>query len=65
VLDTKLPLQVAVAVVLPPLATVLAWRHILIRRDLSGPLRGWWTVLCLLPTLGPLLYLGIGKGRLW
>ncbi len=61
----KLPLEVAVAILIPPIATILAWRDIVLRRDLSGPLRGWWAVVCLIPTIGPLLYLGIGGGSLW
>lgn len=63
--NARLPLQLALAVVIPPLATVLAWGDIGRRRDLPAPLRGWWVVLCLIPVLGPLLYLGIGGGRLW
>lgn len=59
-----LPLQVALAIVLPPVATILAWVDIVQRRDLSSPLRGWWVVLCILPTVGPLIYIGIGRGQL-
>lgn len=61
----KRPFEVAIAIIIPPLATVLAWRDIVRRRDLSGPLRGWWAVMCLLPSLGPLLYVAIGRGQLW
>lgn len=64
-LDTKLPFEVALAVVIPPLATILAWINIVHRPDLPAPLRGWWFFLCLVPALGPLLYLGIGGGSLW
>jgi hypothetical protein len=64
-LIAKRPFEVAVAIIIPPLATLLAWRNIVRRRDLAGPLRGWWAVMCLLPSLGPLLYVGIGRGQLW
>ena len=60
-----LPLQVAVTIVLPPLATIMAWIDIVRRPDLSGPLRGWWLIISLIPALGPLTYIGIGRGRLW
>lgn len=64
-LIAKRPFEVAIAIIIPPLATILAWRDIVRRRDLSGPLRGWWAVMCLIPSVGSLLYVGIGKGRLW
>lgn len=64
-IGVKLPVEVLVAVIAPPIATLLAWRDILVRRDLSGPQRGWWMVFCLLPTVGPLLYIAIGRGNLW
>jgi hypothetical protein len=60
-----LPFEVAISIVLPPLAMILAWLDIVRRPDLPGPLRGYWAVLCLIPVLGPLLYLGIGGGRLF
>jgi hypothetical protein len=60
-----LPFEVAVAIIIPPLGMVLAWLDIVRRPDLPGPLRGYWAVICLIPTLGPLLYLGIGNGRLF
>jgi len=59
-----LPFVVATSMLLPPVATILAWLDIVRRRDLSGPLRGFWVVTSLLPALGPLLYLGIGQGHL-
>lgn len=59
----KLPAEVAIVILIPPL--LLSWRDIVRRPDLPGPLRGWWAVMCLMPGLGPLLYLGIGQGQLW
>lgn len=61
----KLPLEVALAVIFHPLAMVLAWLDIIRRPDLSTVLRGWWIVVCLIPVVGPILYLDIGGGRLW
>lgn len=61
----KRPFEVAVAILIPPLATVLVWRDIVRRRDLSGPVRGWWIVMSMIPGLGPLMYLGISGGQLW
>jgi hypothetical protein len=61
----KRPFEVALTIIVPPAAMVLAWRDIVRRPDLPGPLRGWWAVVCTVPGIGPLLYLGIGGGRLW
>jgi len=61
----KLPLEVVVTIAVPPVATVLAWCDIVRRRDLSDPLSGWWAVVCAAPLVGPLVYLGIGRGSLW
>jgi len=63
-MNLNLPLEVAISMLLPPVATILAWLDIVRRRDLSGPLRGFWVVVCMAPALGPLLYLGIGQGHL-
>ncbi len=63
-MNLTLPFEVAISMLLPPVATVLAWLDIVQRRDLSGPLRGFWVVVCMAPALGPLLYLGIGQGHL-
>lgn len=59
----RLPMAVLVSICMPPLATVLAWADILRRNDMAPPLKGVWIALCLMPILGPLLYLGIGQGR--
>jgi hypothetical protein len=61
--STALPFAVAISILIPPVGTALAWLDIVRRRDLPGPLRGYWIVLCLIPGLGPLMYLGIGNGR--
>jgi len=59
----KRPIAVTVSILISPFATVLAWANLLRRRDLTPALKGLWIVLCLMPILGPLLYLGIGRGR--
>lgn len=56
-------MAVVVSIFIPPLATILAWMDALRRSDTAPPLKGLWIVLCLMPILGPLLYLGIGQGR--
>jgi hypothetical protein len=61
----QFPAQVAVALFIPPLATLLAWRDILHHRGLAAPVRGWWVLMVLIPGLGPLMYIGIARGRLW
>lgn len=57
------PAAVVVSILIPPLGIVLAWSNVLRRRDLAPSLKGLWIVLCSMPILGPLLYLGIGGGR--
>lgn len=59
----RLPMTVIVSIFIPPLATILAWTDILRRNEMAPPLKGFWIALCLMPILGPLLYLGIGQGR--
>jgi len=59
----RLPAAVVVSILISPLATVLAWSNVLRRRDLTPSHKGLWIVLCGIPVLGPLLYLGIGGGR--
>jgi len=57
------PAAVVVSILLPALGVVLAWSNVLRRRDLTPSHKGLWIVLCSMPILGPLLYLGIGGGR--
>ena len=59
----KLFLEVLIAVAVPPLGTVLCWGDIVRRRDMAPPLKGLWVVLCILPLVGPILYLGVGQGQ--
>ena len=44
---------------------VLAWINIAGRRDLTGPQKIIWAVVCLLWGIGPMLYTLVGGGALW
>jgi hypothetical protein len=61
----KLALEVVIAIVLHPLAVVLAWLSIARRRDLSPAQKLIWAVICLVWGIGPILYMLLGDGSLW
>lgn len=61
----KLLLEVVIAIVLHPLAVVLAWISIAGRRDLSPTQKLIWAVVCLVWGIGPILYMVLGDGSLW
>jgi hypothetical protein len=61
----KLLAELLVNFLVPPLGTILSWLDVLLRRDLTLPHKGLWIVLCSLPVVGPILYLGVGRGKLW
>ena len=61
----KLLLEVLIAIVLHPIAMILAWINILGRADLTGPQKVIWMVVCAVWGIGPILYLAVGGGTLW
>lgn len=61
----KLVLEVIVALVLHPVAVVLAWINLAGRRDLTRAKKILWGVVCLIWGLGPILYMLLGDGELW
>jgi hypothetical protein len=61
----KLAIEVVLAIVLHPLAVVLAWISLARRRDLSLAQKLIWAVICLIWGIGPILYILLGDGSLW
>jgi hypothetical protein len=61
----KFIVEVLLALILHPIAVVLAWINIAGRRDLTGLQKGIWAVVCLVWGIGPILYVLVGGGELW
>ncbi len=61
----KLLLEIVVAVVLHPIAFVLAIIHLAARTDLTPAQKIVWGVVCLVWGIGPILYILVGGGQLW
>ncbi len=61
----KLAVEVVIAIVLHPLAVVLAWMSLVRRRDLSLSQKLIWAVVCLIWGIGPILYILLEDGSLW
>jgi hypothetical protein len=61
----KFLLEAAVAIVLHPLAVVLAWINLSGRQDLGRSRKLIWAVTCLIWGLGPILYMLLDDGSLW
>ena len=61
----KLLIEILVALILHPVAVVLAWINILGRSDLSGVQKALWMVVTLIWGIGPILYMFLGDGELW
>lgn len=59
----KLLFEILVAIVLHPIATILAILNILGRDDIGGK-KLIWSIVCIIP-IGPILYVTLGDGALW
>jgi hypothetical protein len=60
----KVLLEILVAIILHPVATILAILNILGRDDLQGAQKIIWAVVSIIP-IGPILYVTVGGGALW
>ncbi len=58
-------LQFIVALVLHPLAAILAWINILGRSDLGRGQKILWAIISSIWGIGPILYVTVGGGTLW
>ena len=61
----KLILEIALAIVLHPVAVVLAWINIAGRTNMSTVQKILWGVICIVWGIGPILYILFGGGTLW
>jgi hypothetical protein len=61
----KLLLQFLVAIILHPIAAVLAWINILSRDDLGFLSKLIWAIVSVIWGIGPILYILVGGGQLW
>ncbi len=61
----KVLLEIVVAIVLHPIAFVLALLNIAGRRDLNTLQKVIWAVVCFFWGIGPILYVLVGEGALW
>ncbi len=61
----KLLLEIVVAILLHPIAFVLALLNIAGRRDLNTLQKVIWVVVCFFWGIGPILYVLVGDGALW
>ena len=61
----KLLLQFIVALILHPIAAVLAWINILSRNDMGSVSKVVWAIVCVVWGIGPILYILVGGGELW
>lgn len=61
----KIVLEILVAIILHPIAFVLALINIVGRDDLTSAQKVIWAIVCLLWGIGPILYFLVGGGSLW
>jgi hypothetical protein len=61
----KLVVEILIAIVLHPIAFVLALINIVGRSDLTSGQKIIWALVCLLWGIGPILYIAVGDGTLW
>lgn len=61
----KLILEILVAIVLHPLAFLLALINIAGRHDLTAVQKILWGVISLFWGIGPILYMVLANGELW
>jgi hypothetical protein len=61
----KLVIEAVLAIILHPVAVVLAWINIAGRGDLTGAQKLIWAIVCLIWGVGPILYVLVGGGDLW
>ena len=61
----KLVLEILLAVILSPIATLLMLLNILGRSDLDGSKKIVWALVGIIWGIGPILYITVGDGSLW
>ena len=61
----KLILEVLMAILLHPIAFILALINLAGRNDLSAVQKILWGVICVFWGVGPILYMVLANGELW
>jgi hypothetical protein len=61
----KVVVEIVLALVLHPVAFVLCVIDIVNRKDLSGVAKFLWIIVSFIWSLGPILYVLLGRGKLW
>lgn len=61
----KLLLEIALSLVLHPVAMVLMWINLIARGDLSTAKKVVWFIVSIVWGLGPILYVLVSEGSLW
>ena len=61
----KIFLEVVLAIILHPVAFILALINIVGRNDLTDGQKIIWGIVCLVWGIGPILYFLVGGGTLW
>jgi hypothetical protein len=57
-------LQILLAIILHPIATILAIINVLGRDDVTGTQKIIWAIVAIIP-IGPIIYVTVGGGSLW
>ena len=61
----KLLLEILLAIILHPIAVILAWINLAGRGDLSDGKKIGWAIVCIIWGIGPILYVLLADGSLW
>lgn len=61
----KLIAEILISIFLHPVAFILATINIVHRQDLKDVEKIVWILVCVLWGIGPILYVLVGRGRLW
>ena len=61
----KLIVEILLAIFLHPIAFVLCVVNIVNRNDLSGLWKVLWIIISFFWGIGPILYILLGRGKLW
>jgi hypothetical protein len=61
----KLLIEFVIALILHPLAVILAWINIAGRSDMGFVQKVLWALVSMIWGVGPILYILLGEGQLW
>ena len=61
----KLLLEILLSALLHPIAMILMWINLSVRKDLATFKKVVWFIVSLLWGLGPILYILVAEGALW